>query len=279
MTRYLMACLVLLVSCSLPHAYAQSGDLVQFESAPVKPTKFQQQRAKATGKTLVIPPGTPIRGYLVAPKGSGPFPAVVVLHGCSGITRGIEGVWSDRLASWGYVALVVDSLTTRGLKETCTKSISRWQDAYGALEFLSRLPIVDPGRVVLMGFSDGGRATLWAVALGGVEVLMDRKFKAAVAFYPPCSRSSGNMSLTTLILVGDLDDWTPAKDCQKMMSQRNGEGSPVVLVIYPGAHHAFVSADLQPGLQVFGHRIEYNEVAARRSVEDVQAFLLEAIQR
>jgi dienelactone hydrolase len=102
---------------------------------------------------------------------------------------------------------------------------------------------------------------------------MDRKFKAAVAFYPPCAGTDGNMSVPTLILVGDLDDWTPAKDCRQMMSQRSGEGAPVELVVYPGAHHGFVSADLQPGKQVFGHWIEYNQAAANRSADDVYAFL------
>ena len=47
-------------------------------------------------------------------NGGGPFPAVVVLHGCVGITGHFTGI-GDRLSSWGYVALAVDSLGPRGI--------------------------------------------------------------------------------------------------------------------------------------------------------------------
>src|SRR5215471_21442106 len=40
------------------------------------------------------------------------FPAVVVLHGCSGISSHSIGI-ADRLGSWGYVTLAVDSLSPR----------------------------------------------------------------------------------------------------------------------------------------------------------------------
>jgi hypothetical protein len=38
--------------------------------------------------------------YLARPAGAGPFPAVVVLHGCSGFSN-VAVTWADRLASWG----------------------------------------------------------------------------------------------------------------------------------------------------------------------------------
>jgi dienelactone hydrolase len=55
------------------------------------------------------------------------------------------------------------------------------------------------------------------------------------------------MSVPTLVLVGDLDDWTPAKACQAMakgrgdigISRAKGDRSMVSLVIYPGVYHSF----------------------------------------
>ena len=41
-----------------------------------------------------------------------PYPAVVVLHGCNGMF-GNSAVIADRLSSWGYVTLAVDSLGPR----------------------------------------------------------------------------------------------------------------------------------------------------------------------
>src|SRR5262249_14662473 len=38
-----------------------------------------------------------------------PYPAVVVLHGCSGISSHSAAI-ADRLGAWGYVALTVDTL-------------------------------------------------------------------------------------------------------------------------------------------------------------------------
>jgi dienelactone hydrolase len=144
--------------------------------------------------------------------------AVVLLHGCAGIFPTIEGAWAERFSSWGYVALVVDSFRTRGIKDTCMSSLpDRQYDPYGALDYLASLPFVDAKRIALVGFSAGGLATLQALQLGGAEVLMARKFKAAAVFYPPCAHPSGNVVAPTLILVGELDDWTPAKDCRQLM--------------------------------------------------------------
>ena len=88
-----------------------------------------------------------IRDY----RGEGPFPAVVVLHGCIGITGHFTGI-ADRLSSLGYVALAVDSLGPRGISSRCgVGSLDRAFDAYAALRYLSLLDFVDPARVAVLG--------------------------------------------------------------------------------------------------------------------------------
>jgi hypothetical protein len=62
------------------------------------------------------PPIT-ITGTLRFPAGAGPFPAVVLAHGCSGITNVVQG-WQSKLREYGYATFVVDSFAKRHLKET-----------------------------------------------------------------------------------------------------------------------------------------------------------------
>jgi dienelactone hydrolase len=51
------------------------------------------------------------------------------------------------------------------------------------------------------------------------------------------------------------------------------EGPPIELVVYPGAHHGFYYPHLQPGMTVFGHRVEYNADAADNASVRMQQFL------
>src|SRR5207253_6723 len=63
-------------------------------------------------------PASEARAELFAPAGAGPFPAVVVLHGCDGVGRH-DRLWARQLAAWGYVALIVDSFRPRGMITVC----------------------------------------------------------------------------------------------------------------------------------------------------------------
>ena len=56
---------------------------------------------------------------VLRPEGEGPFPAVVLLHGCSGIIQTERG-WAQELRKRGYVAVLVDSFRPRGYTEICT---------------------------------------------------------------------------------------------------------------------------------------------------------------
>src|SRR5215475_10536506 len=84
------------------------------------------------------------------------FPAVVVLHGCSGISSHSIGI-ADRLGSWGYVALAVDSLGPRGIADHCGAGFpDQAFDAYAALRYLAGQEFVDPARIAVLGQSLGG---------------------------------------------------------------------------------------------------------------------------
>jgi len=268
----------------LPAGVLHAAERVQFESARYQVGPLQQRLARERGEAVARSPAEIISGYLTKPAGDGPFSAIVHLHGCAGLPKAFKegtdkGQWSEQLAAWGYAVLVVDSFTTRGIEQACTtagrSTAARVGDAYGALAYLSTQPFVDPSRIALLGFSQGAITALALVGEREYELFeneADRRFKAAVAFYPGCP-TDGTMTVPTLILIGELDDWTRAVACTSMMKNRTGAGSPVRLIIYPGAHHGFDVVSLQPGREVFGHRVEYNAEAARQALEEVRQFL------
>jgi dienelactone hydrolase len=214
-------------------------------------------------------------GYLVRPDGPGPFAAVVVLHGCNGFS-GASATIADRLKSLGYVALTVDSLGPRNSWSECGHFfVEQATDAYAALRYLSEQPFVDPNRVAVLGNSMGGSSALFDVERGAIEKLFDRKFRAAIAYYPSCRGHSAIISAPTLILIGEADDWNPAAACREMSAQPHDAGAQIDLYVYPGAYHGFNFRELQPGIRVLGHWLEYNEPAALDAWERVRDFLAE----
>ena len=226
------------------------------------------------------PGGLPeqIPATLTRPDGPGPFPAVVIMHDCSGLgprSSGAPGRWAQELAGRGYVTPVPDSFTTRGHADgVCVdpaqsrEDVSparRVHDALAALAYVRTLSYVAGQRVGLMGGSHGGSTTLATMALGGgtprdgglggspreAAPRDGAGFTAAVALYPSCTPGrrgwrpdpSGvfRTAAPVLILIGDRDDWTPAPPCVKLAEDARQAGQPVSIKVYPGAHHSFDS--------------------------------------
>lgn len=226
------------------------------------------------GSTVVVP------ATLIKPDGPGPFPAVVVLHDCSGLGPRASKValdWAQWLAAQGYVTLLPDSFTPRGVGDgVCTlppeqgrvaNGNVRAGDAYGALLALRELPYVDGGHVGVMGGSHGGMTTLAAISMpkredGPLAALRQAGFAAAVAIYPNCGLTYGAWmpererpnagsilsyngvyvpAAPLLILVAEKDDWNPAAPCQRLVETSRAAGHPVSIKVYRGAHHLFDS--------------------------------------
>ena len=190
-----------------------------------------------------------ISGDLKFPSGSGPFPAVVLAHGCEGLGNAEAG-WAPILRDWGYATFVIDSLRGRGLQEVCTSATTltgtqRIPDAYGALRILVTHPKIDTARIALMGFSHGGILTMGASTVWAKETFVPTgrpAFRAFFPFYPFCNivypereRISGPVRIHT----GELDDWTPAGPCVRLAQQLKGSGQDAMATVYAGAHHSF----------------------------------------
>ena len=73
-----------------------------------------------------------------------------------------------------------------------------------------------------VGFSAGGWVTLSVAETRSFELFdppSNLRFRAAVAFNPPCQQAAARPAIPTLILVGALDDWTPAADCSNKIAR------------------------------------------------------------
>jgi len=72
-----------------------------------------------------VPVTTPrpavLSGDLYRPGGAGPFPAVILLHGCSGPAAN-GTAWAHWLQAEGYAALTLDSFAGRQLTRLCGDS-------------------------------------------------------------------------------------------------------------------------------------------------------------
>ena len=268
-----LAAAVLMLCCIVRALMADAS------AATLERVEFESAAQRLVSGTLIL--GERIEGYLARPDGAGPFPAVVGLHGCAGMHDTTRQRLADQLVAWGYVVLLVDSYATRRIDHACTSSafatfLKRRPDAYGALVFLGSQNFVDWQRVAVVGFSAGARVTLSVAQTNSFEQFAppaNLRFRAAVAFYPPCKAAWAPPEIPTLIFIGALDDWTPAADCADKVAGWGNDGPPIELVVYPGAHHGFYYPHLQPGTTMFDHWLEYNGEAADNASHRLHQFL------
>ena len=113
--------------------------------------------------------------------------------------------------------------------------------ANASRRWLEQQPDVQPDRISLLGWSNGGTSVLWTVRPRGKR---DERndFRSAVAFYPACRRldsTAWSARVPTLILIGALDDWSSAPECERMVAGAKGRSARASIVVYPGAFHDF----------------------------------------
>lgn len=199
--------------------------------------------------------GNPVQlsALMFRPLGRGPFPALVLMHGCGGMFTRQDYVtasyrhWAELLALEGYVVVLVDSFGARGYRTICElqvrpirESRERADDIYAAREWLAAQPYVAGDRIGVIGWSNGASGTLYGMR----ESRPHRGIRAAVAFYPGCrtlarSKPPYRPYAPLLILAGEADDWTPAKPCVELVEIARKQGAAMEIVTYPGAHHSF----------------------------------------
>ena len=222
---------------------AQESGVIPFQSAG------SLKRSAATVPFTQTGESATRSGDLQFPEGQGPFPAVVLAHGCAG-NRFVEPVWGTFLRHAGYATFNIDSFRGRDIGEVCSQpgllsSLQRVPDAYGALRLLALHPKVDRKRIALMGFSHGGFLTMLASTAWAKETYASGgqpAFRAFFPFYPYCNGvfpERNTVSAPVRIHIGAEDDWTPAKPCAELAASLKSTGHDVTISVYADAGHGF----------------------------------------
>ena len=218
-----------------------------------------QEKIRIPASEPVEPGKVELRGELFRPKDEGNFPAVVLMHGCSGwqpVVRYALRNYAESLRRRSYVALLLDSFGSRHYdgNEMCSDNAKlykalgyRVSDAFDALRYLRSLDYVDKDNVFLMGQSNGGSVALRAARASTARSYADRigsaGFRGVIAFYPWCGLYQGTVALAAPVRVfsGGEDNWVSARECQEVRTT----GADYRITVYPHAKHSF-DLDLMP---------------------------------
>ena len=147
----------------------------------------------------------------------------------------------------GIATVELNSFKSRGITSTVGTqnqvTISAMiVDAYKALEALSKHPNIDKNKISITGWSLGGGVTLFSAWMPVKNAInKELKFASHLAFYPPCFIEPENIEFSDSpihILIGELDNWTPAKPCSDLVNKLNKK-SNIGLTIYKDSHHSF----------------------------------------
>jgi dienelactone hydrolase len=229
---------------ALPKEVATRAEIYPIPSLTLSDQQFLSGDA-AAGKPVTV------AGEFRVARGTGKLPVVVLMHGSSGVGATTEA-WVHAFNAMGISTFVIDGFTGRGLtvvgpNQALLGRLNLIIDIYRSLEILAKHPRVDPGRIVLMGFSRGGQATLYA-SLDRFNKLWNKsgiQFAAYIPFYPDCSttyQSDSEVAARPIrIFHGTPDDYNPVKSCKAFVERLKTAGRDVVLTEYPDSAHGFDS--------------------------------------
>ncbi len=273
---FAIAAVMLLAACG----GGMTGETVKYTSS-----NFDFWRDAFAGKW-----GKPVtlEGRLMLPEGKGPFPVVVFQHGSGPAygkhSRGFRAALRDGLAAEGIGLFIADSFTARNIEGTSGNQgqlsfASRLTDALRALESLAKHPRVDPDRIGISGLSAGGTMTIRSTHKPWADAVLTTKtrYAAGVALYPWCGSDFEQYMPTgapLLMLLGEADNVTPHDACLTQADKMRKAGGKVETVVYPGAHHNFIShrslyrsdirslADCPIGVQRLDGEVEFGTLSS-----------------
>ena len=155
----------------------------------------------------------------------------------------------DMYKQAGFATFELKSFKSRNIESTVGSQVEVTTammilDAYRALEKLSEHQNIDKNKVSITGWSLGGAVSLFSAWLPIKNAITKEvSFASHLPIYPPCFVDPENTDFTDApihILIGEIDNWTPAKPCIEFVKKINKKGN-VGLTIYPNAHHSFDS--------------------------------------
>lgn len=214
---------------------------------------------------------TEVKGYVFkAEDAPATAPAVVMMHGRSGAYSSLakgeydaatlsarHKAWGRLLARRGYVALMVDDFgpvgypggfkagTYKDRPAVVDEVAYRPLHAYGALRYLQQRPDVDGTHVALLGWSNGGSATLAAMADDKPGDMRRIGFRVGVALYPGCglkkrfAKDGYRPYNPVRVFIGTADEEVSPTLCEKLVARAREKGGDITLTTFKGATHSY----------------------------------------
>jgi carboxymethylenebutenolidase len=230
-------------------AAACAGGLVMAQAvlpdyARAQTVSFTDERIKAQYVNYASPGGNSgqMRGYLVHPAGTGPWPAVLVVHENRGLNPYIEDV-ARRAAVEGFVALAPDGLSPAGgypgndddgreLQAKLDQAKLRMDMLNGARVLKAHK--LSTGKLGTTGFCWGGSAVNWLATELGADL------QAAAPFYGAAPATADVHKIRAQLLINyaekdeRIDSMWPAYE-----KALKAAGVRYEMHVYPGTMHGF----------------------------------------
>lgn len=202
-------------------------------------------------------PELQVRAHLFLPEKCGrKTPAVVVMEGLGGLIDSREYRYGRWLAENGYIALVVDSFGSRGAEKlshprralTVTESMML-ADAFGALRFLGRHPLVDRDSIHVIGFSYGAMITVLTAYENIARVYMggdDLRFAGHASYYGcsvPRVEAPRATGAPVLMMLGGLDKNVSIERSRQIADDLRTGGSHVEMKVFENVYHQWDGED------------------------------------
>src|SRR5215470_5979924 len=227
----------------------------------------------ATPQLITFPSGSEnVSALLYLPAGSGPHPAIVIVHEWWGVNEWIKEQ-ADHWAGQGYVALAVDLYRGRVATDAdMAHELSRGlpqdrgvRDLVAAVQFLAKRSDVDPKRIGAVGWCmGGGYAAQLAVA--------DPNLRAVAINYGALPTDKTALSAIHAAVLGNfggLDHGIPPDAVNAFAASMKSLGKPVDVKIYPDAGHAFENPNNTQG---------YKPEDAKDAQQRMQAFFAKTLK-
>ena len=243
-----LSCTGILMTCIETNAQSVPKEIVSRVEIYAIPSLTLSDRQFLRGDAGAGKPVTVAGEFRIA-QGRGRLPVVVMMHGSSGVSPTTEA-WVHQFNAMGISTFVIDGLSGRALTTVSTNQallgrLNFILDIYRSLDVLAKHPRVDPDRIVLMGFSRGGQAALYA-SLDRFHKLWNKsgiRFAGYIPFYPDCSTTylteTEVADRPIRIFHGALDDYDPAASCKAYVARLKQAGRDAVLTEYPDSQHGF----------------------------------------
>ena len=268
--------LALLVACgskspatTSPATTPAAPDNTPAQTGPLSEAEFKALHApptagptKLAGQMIDLAGG---KAYLSLPAGSGPFPAIVVIHEWWGLNANIEH-WADRLASAGWAALAVDLYggavtTTPDQAMAAMKAVDPVKakaTIKAAIDFLGSDPRVAAKVRAVIGWCFGGG---WSLQ----SALAFPELTGTIMYYGQLETDSAKLSAIKgplLGVFGNLDKGIPPAQVDTFDAALTAAKVPHEIYRYD-AVHAFANPS----------NPKYDETSAADAWTHVLAFL------